>query len=52
MTIVQEESGITLSAEAISHAANPRNSWSMDDADTYASLMGSFGDNMEMWPKV
>ena len=49
MTIGQEESGNIFSATVIDHATNPRNAGSMDDADAYASVLGSCGDNMEMW---
>lgn len=49
MTPGREETGDTLSAIVIDHATNPRNAGSMDDADAYASVLGSCGDNMEMW---
>ena len=52
MTIGQEESGNIFSATVIDHATNLRNTGSMDDADAYASVLGSCGDNMEMWLKT
>lgn len=47
-----EESGNVFSAEVVDHATHPRNAGSMDDADAYTSMLGSCGDNMEMWLKA
>lgn len=52
MSTKQEESGNALSKMVIDHATNPRDAGSMDDADAYASVLGSCGDNMEMWLKA
>jgi nitrogen fixation NifU-like protein len=52
MSIDQDESGSVFSELVIDHANNPRNIGSMDDADAYASVLGSCGDNMEMWLKT
>lgn len=52
MNVEQEESGSVFSEIVIDHATNPRNAGSMDDADAYASVLGSCGDNMEMWLKA
>ncbi len=52
MTIGREESGDVFSEIVIDHAANPRNAGSMEDADAYSSVLGSCGDNMEMWLKI
>lgn len=41
-----------LSKQVIDHATHPRNAGSIDDADAYASVLGSCGDNMEMWLKA
>lgn len=40
------------SKTVVDHATHPRNAGSMDDADAYASVLGSCGDNMEMWLKA
>ena len=52
MTTDREEHGNVFSEIGIDHAANPRNAGSIPDADTYASVLGPCGDNMEMWLKV
>ncbi len=36
----------------INHAMNPRNTGSMEDADTFTSITGPCGDTMVMWLKV
>lgn len=36
----------------LDHAANPRNAGDIHDAEAYASVFGSCGDNMEMWLKI
>lgn len=36
----------------INHAMNPRNTGSMEDADTFTSITGPCGDTMAMWLKV
>lgn len=52
MTLEQEESGNAFSEIVVDHATNPRNVGSIDDADAYASVLGSCGDNMRVWLKV
>jgi nitrogen fixation NifU-like protein len=52
MATKREESNNVFSAIVIDHAAYPRNAGSLDDADAYASVLGSCGDNMEMWLKA
>jgi nitrogen fixation NifU-like protein len=49
---VDPEGLVGFSKEVIEHATHPRNVGSMDDADAYASVLGSCGDNMEMWLKA
>lgn len=40
------------SETAIDHAMNPRNVGSIPDADAYASVLGTCGDNMEIWLRI
>ncbi|MCL4465250.1 MAG: iron-sulfur cluster assembly scaffold protein [Chloroflexi bacterium] len=40
------------SEQTIDHARNPRNVGSIADADGFASVDGSCGDNLEIWVKV
>ncbi len=40
------------SQTTIDHAQNPRNVGSIADADGFASVDGSCGDNLEIWVKV
>jgi nitrogen fixation NifU-like protein len=40
------------SETVVDHATHPRNVGNMEDADAYASVLGSCGDNMEMWLKA
>ena len=52
MSTKQEGPDNPFSETVVDHAANPRNAGSMDDADAYASVLGSCGDNMEMLLKA
>ncbi len=42
----------TYTETVVEHAVNPRHVGSLTDADGNASLLGSCGDNMEMWLKI
>ena len=49
---MQDELWECFSKIVIEHARNPRNVGDIKDADGYGSVMGSCGDNMEVWIKV
>jgi nitrogen fixation protein NifU and related proteins len=50
--VVDPEELQSFSKVVIDHATHPRNAGSIEDADAYASVLGSCGDNMEMWLKA
>jgi len=47
--VIDREGLESFSKTVIDHATHPRNVGSMDNADAYVSVLGSCGDNMEMW---
>jgi nitrogen fixation NifU-like protein len=52
MTIEQQEAGNIFSDILVDHSTHPRNAGDIPDADSYASVLGACGDNMEMWLKI
>jgi len=50
--LVKEKMREVYAEPFIKHSMEPQNVGDMENADSYVSVMGSCGDNMELWLKV
>ena len=50
--LVKEQMRQVYSEVFVEHAMDPRNVGDMENADCYVAVLGSCGDNMELWLKV
>ena len=50
--LIKEQMRRVYSEKFIEHSMDPKNLGFLEKADTYVSVLGSCGDNMELWLKV